>query len=117
MRNRIERLLIPFVLLLICATLVLTAITAHRIAHDEGVACVIQKRGLPAERDVSIALIDLEHLLSKYSLSKSNLAKAKKELPPAVYTGQVALITDFTQKIADYERITAAQPQTRTCVF
>lgn len=80
-----------------------------RVRHDEGQTCLIQKRSLPAGKDLVNAFIGMDALVA----SPETTAQRKNQ---HLTTTQAAGLKELTSALNDFKRIEKKQPLTISCV-
>lgn len=98
----------------------LVAYGLHQISHDEGntrasahSACLIQARGLKAQRYL-VNSLDALHRLATLPPSRA-ARRQRRAIPPAELRHELRLLYRLNQNTAAYVALVRMQPATRRC--
>lgn len=89
------------------------ATTNKRQTADENATCVIQRRGLPASKQLAIFVGDVHALLVLPRSAQQKAALAA--LPAKLRAREQALLNSLDSSTAIYSMIEGKQPATRQC--
>jgi type II secretory pathway pseudopilin PulG len=108
MRNKIERFVLPFTLLLVCVTMTVATLGLLQQSGAVTLACKVQQRGVAAEQQLERFFVDYHQLLGA---TQKQVDKQLAKMPPR----QRRLTRDAIAAVNSYSQIVEKQPKHHGC--